>query len=500
MRVLLVLGLALLVVGGPSSLTASAIVEDVGGMRHYVLPDGFEMWTHGPDMLPPETEWDFSPRPVAPACVQDPATQHHGHVLYAHPVGRPNRYLTDVIPRLRENISLAAGFMDATAARYGASSTLWMRCDADGQVTVSYVEVPSGGAGYEDFVYAIRNAGFRDPLAKYWVMYDRGSSSGAAGEAMVPTSSQPGVGHPSNTQGPWYGLTYMSTHWTTMLHEGAHTMGAVQTDAPHATSTHHCTDGEDLMCYEGGTDFNVCPIGRAFDCNGDDYFHPAPPPGNYLATHWNLGHADNLFVKMSPTNPRPAAPSGLTATRGPGLGEVTLAWDATTWPGGGAPEGYRVLAQDQNWPHVVGETSAEARSFVATGLDSSTTYAFVVLGFNAAGEGGLSDDAWARTFAVPGAPRDLRATSGVQKVNLLFLPPLDDGGRPITRYRAIVDHYPIGGPAFERDLNVGTLPTGQLNAVVWMPDTGTYNFRVVAVNEVGQGARSNNAVSGALAP
>lgn len=83
------------------------------------------------------------------------------------------------------------------------------------------------------------------------------------------------------------------------LHELLHTLGAVQESAPHATAGGHCVDGSDVMCYRDRTARSalytdrVCAegqgaIGEALDCDGDDYFNPAPAPGSYLASHWNV--------------------------------------------------------------------------------------------------------------------------------------------------------------------------------------------------------------------
>jgi hypothetical protein len=60
------------------------------------------------------------------------------------------------------------------------------------------------------------------------------------------------------------------------------------------------------MCYADGGPKNAmstpCPvltgiIGAAFDCGQDDYFNPAPAPGSYLATHWNV--YDSAFLERA---------------------------------------------------------------------------------------------------------------------------------------------------------------------------------------------------------
>jgi hypothetical protein len=92
---------------------------------------------------------------------------------------------------------------------------------------------------------------------------------------------------------------------TMFLHELMHTIGAVQPGAPHATAGGHCWDGGDVMCYDdgsaGGSNFsysNCDQVGgeiyQPLDCNKDDYFSAAPPPGSYLASHWNS--YDSVFL------------------------------------------------------------------------------------------------------------------------------------------------------------------------------------------------------------
>jgi hypothetical protein len=86
---------------------------------------------------------------------------------------------------------------------------------------------------------------------------------------------------------------------TVMLHEITHNLGGVQHSAPHMTPFWHCWDGRDVMCYDDGStgsqpytttmcDFSGGAIPQTYDCGHDDYFNPDPPPGSYLATHWNI--------------------------------------------------------------------------------------------------------------------------------------------------------------------------------------------------------------------
>ena len=89
-------------------------------------------------------------------------------------------------------------------------------------------------------------------------------------------------------------------------------------------------------------------IPQNFDCGRDDYFNPAPPPGSYLATHWNT--YDSAFLapcgEIAPAcgggalwvPEAPAATAPPTVRRGgPRRGSTLTAGDGA-WSNG--PTGY----------------------------------------------------------------------------------------------------------------------------------------------------------------
>lgn len=102
-------------------------------------------------------------------------------------------------------------------------------------------------------------------------------------------------------------------------HELVHMMGGVlgwsspAQAPPHATDGSHYTDESDRLCYADGDPSGVfrpdgsptsltfpCPGAQEalLDCGNDDYFHTDPPPGNWLATHWNT--ADSAWLAKGP--------------------------------------------------------------------------------------------------------------------------------------------------------------------------------------------------------
>jgi hypothetical protein len=189
-------------------------------------------------------------------------------------------------------------------------------------------------------------------------------------------------------------------------HELMHTLGGVQTSAPHATRYFHCWDESDRMCYADGSGSamkQICPNSHEnlFDCNHDDYFFAGTPPsGNYLATHWNV--ANSVFLTgtdgtvsppPAPVGSPPSAPRTLTA-RAPAGGGVKLAWATPASTGSGPLTGYDVYRRTSSGSYaLVMSLTASQRSWRDQTTTSRTQYFYEVIAKNSAGSSPPSNEA-----------------------------------------------------------------------------------------------------------
>ena len=276
-----------------------------GGWTLY-MPDGATFFTRGPDRLPAGQALNLTAAPLKPSCATAPSTQFHLRVIYAHADDKPSRY-TSLLYEIRKMVEIANGALNDEAKIFGRTLRYRVYCSA-GEVSVTEVRLPvtQADATLEDIMAALRQMGHTNPFAKYMVWFDgtRGSLGGIAtflGDDSASASNQ-------NNLGAQYAVVFGrrlngpgGSGPLIVMHEGSHAMGAVQLSSPNTTKGGHCIDGLDVMCYpdEGSlaslyTD-DRCSAVR-FDCGHDDYFHPNPSTGNYLATHWNIGSPLNRFV------------------------------------------------------------------------------------------------------------------------------------------------------------------------------------------------------------
>jgi hypothetical protein len=205
-------------------------------------------------------------------------------------------------------LAVAAG-VDARVAESAAKTdgqrlVRWVHDDAC-TPTIIEVELTAAAAGsFATMVSELRAAGMDDPARKYMVFADAVTYCGVAHTA---ADDQPGLGNANNGGIAMFARLDLGC-WDTRaaMHELGHTLGAVQTSAPHATTGFHCTDEWDALCESdtsgGGPQTFDCPETEAelWDCGNDDYFHTAPAAGLFLAEHWNI--ADSGFLE-DPDNP-----------------------------------------------------------------------------------------------------------------------------------------------------------------------------------------------------
>jgi hypothetical protein len=190
--------------------------------------------------------------------------------------------------------------------------------------SIEVVQVPVGVlSDFAATIQAVSEQGYDRPDRKYIMWTDSAAYCGIAAVSVDDSK----VGNQNDGHHPGYARIDRGC-WgyqgSVVAHEVTHTLGAVQPTAPNATPYGHCTDEYDIMCYVDGPGITMsvaCPDHGGellLDCNNDDYFHPDPPPGNWLYSHWNI--ADSSFVQRVPVVQN--SKSDLDQDNAPGFADV----------------------------------------------------------------------------------------------------------------------------------------------------------------------------------
>ncbi|MCJ2556432.1 MAG: right-handed parallel beta-helix repeat-containing protein [Candidatus Thermoplasmatota archaeon] len=179
----------------------------------------------------------------------------------------------------------------------------------------------------------------------------------------------------------------------------------------------------------------------------------------------------------------PSVPTRLTASAGDR--RLTLTWDAPTDNGGSPITNYAVY----KGPFSGGETFlveiGNVLTFTETGLTNGQTYSYRISAKNAIGEGSKSDSVSAVPMAVPGPPIGLGVSAGNSLVTLTWIPPIDDGGSPVT-------HYSVYRGTSSGNETYLTTPGNILTYEdVGLTNGLTYYYQVTASNVVGEGEISS---------
>lgn len=269
------------------------------------------------------TEGGTTPIP----CIGNGTDGTRTQVLYVVAADRTDRYTT-----VRDDI---VGWTKAVNENFVASAQDHAGVDRH----VRFVTVPSGDScslvvtrviipswgddSFGNIIDAVSAAGFNNKEYKYLMFTDAEVYCGIGNVYPDDRASQDNLNN-GNEFAAMYARIDTSCWDSSVVpaHELLHTLGAVQSTAPNGTEYFHCSDESDIMCYADGSGVpmrDVCPVDfdfyeRYIDCNGDDYFNPAPAAGSWLATHWNTANSRFLSATTGADVPPPPAPTTTTTS------------------------------------------------------------------------------------------------------------------------------------------------------------------------------------------
>ena len=299
--------------------------------------------THGPDPAPPGIDHrtrdpiarpDATTSPTTAAagnstvCVGDGSSGPRVQAVYAFASGTTDRYAA-VAPSIKSWAGDVEAVFNTSAAETGGLRHVRFVTDANCQVVVAYAALPAGALNdLSTMISALEARGFNRSDRKYLVWADANVYCGI-GEVYVDDQ----VGQANlNTRGDMFSRADTGC-WgvagkSTEAHELMHTLGGVQSTAPHGTRYNHCYDESDRMCYDDGSGAvmqQICATTHenVFDCNHDDYYSTAP--SGWLATHWNT--ASNPYLDATP----PASVTAQPATVKSGAA-TTVYWSGIAYP------------------------------------------------------------------------------------------------------------------------------------------------------------------------
>ncbi|XP_065089533.1 twitchin isoform X14 [Ochlerotatus camptorhynchus] len=212
--------------------------------------------------------------------------------------------------------------------------------------------------------------------------------------------------------------------------------------------------------------------------------------GDYEITATNSSGRDYVLAQVTVTD-KPGAPEGPLQVSDITKESCKLKWKRPRDDGGSDIEYYQIERFDDEANAWVPHARAVETNADISGLQNGKKYKFRVSAINAEGESKpLEQDGdfiAKNPFDEPSAPQNCKATDwGPDFVKLAWLPPVSDGGAPVTGYIVeIKDKY----GEWERKMQV---PADATTADV--PDLmegQKYEFRVRAVNDAGPSDPSN---------
>ncbi|MFI5841977.1 RICIN domain-containing protein [Catenuloplanes sp. NPDC051500] len=225
-------------------------------------------------------------------------------VLYVREASMPDRYAA-MQPVLQAWLLNADAAWNDAAARHAESRHIrYLTETVNGscQAVVRNVVVPAGALDtFDASINAVKALGYNAVSNRKYLLITEATV--VCGLAQGTGDDQPGAANAANTAVRYARVDAAPNCLgaNAIAHEFGHTIGAIQSSAPHFASTGHCSQGFDLMCYAEDFSFDCAQYDhkRLPDCGGDDFFSAQPAAGTYLATHWNT--ANSVYFRAGTT-------------------------------------------------------------------------------------------------------------------------------------------------------------------------------------------------------
>lgn len=184
----------------------------------------------------------------------------------------------------------------------------------------------------------------------------------------------------------------------------------------------------------------------------------------------------------------PSRPLNLTATRGPGGGEITLTWQPFVSNGGSPVTCYDIYRANETGVQTFLARTSNASTYTDADLDPNATHTYTVAARNAIGYSHRSNEANATTFDLPSAPRNLTAAPGqAGEIVLQWEAPVDDGGSSVTNYAV------YAGDEAGAEILVATFGNVLTYTETGVDHNVTRHYKIAAVTLAGRGAFSEPA-------
>jgi hypothetical protein len=200
-------------------------------------------------------------------------------------------------PRIEQLVYGAGKVVRRSAAKHGYMQDVRWATGPDCNLSVKPTD-------WQPHYFWTPTSNMPDATVKYLVFSrDYGSP---CGQAMAYPDTRPGAVN-DNDGNKFAAGIIRNCGWNraTVAHELGHLLGGVQ-NAPtlYGWDGYHCLAQGDPMCYSpvGSKTcpnyFKNWPLRKTWDCHGDWYYNPAPKPGSWLASHWNLATSGFLTTPV----------------------------------------------------------------------------------------------------------------------------------------------------------------------------------------------------------